>query len=104
MARIWCIGIFILLSARFPALALAAPKVPLAEFHGTLKSIAKNKILVVTGEDQVIVFHRDKRTRFLIDGKEIKADAVPSKSPVTVQAAPTPWGDPDAINVIVGKK
>jgi hypothetical protein len=84
--------------------ALAEPKTPLAEFHGTLKSITKNKILVVTPEEQVLIFRRGKRTRFLLDGKEIDAREVPKKSPVTVQAAPTVWGDPEAVNVIVAKE
>ncbi len=83
---------------------LWAEKLPLAVFHGTLKTITPRQVTVIAGEDQLLVFHRVKKTRFLLGDKEVGEDQVPLKSQVTVEAKPTPWGDPDAINVIVETK
>lgn len=104
MTRVSFLAALVLIPAFLTAPAFSEPKAPMAEFHGTLKSITKKKVLVVTTDEQVLIFHRAKRTRFLLNGKEISAEQVPPKSPVTVQAVPTVWGQPDAVNVIVARK
>ena len=103
MARISLLAIFVFVPLALVVSVFSEPKAPLAEFHGTLKSITKKKIFVTTAGEQVLIFHRGKRTRFIENGKEIGAEEVPPKSTVTVDAVPTVWGDPEAIDVIVGK-
>ena len=104
MARLLLLAVFVFLPVSLVVSAVAEPKAPLAEFHGTLKSMTKKKILVVMTDEQVLIFHRGKRTRFLLNGKEISGEQVRPKSIVTVQAVPTVWGDPEAVNVIVAKQ
>lgn len=103
MARLSPLAIFVFVPLVLVVSAFSEPKAPLAEFHGTLKSITKKKIFVTTTNEQVLIFHRGKRTRFIQSGKEIEAEEVPPKSTVTVDAIPTVWGDPEAVDVIVGK-
>ena len=93
MLRLAAVAILISFSA-------SAGDFPLAEFYGTLKSITNKQIMVVKGEDQVLVFHRDRKTKFYAGGREVRDDQMPLKSEVRVEAKPTAWGDPEAINVI----
>ena len=58
-------------------------------FHGTLKKITKKEILVESGEDnhELLTFRRNKATKFLDNGAEVKPTAIDLESAVSVDAA-----------------
>jgi len=56
-------------------------------FHGTLKQLSNKEIVIQNDDDQTVVIRRSKKTKFLMDDKEIKASAVALNTLVTVEAA-----------------
>jgi hypothetical protein len=56
-------------------------------FHGTLKQLNNKEIVIQNDDDQTVVIRRSKKTKFLMDDKEIKASAVAMNTLVTVEAA-----------------
>jgi hypothetical protein len=56
-------------------------------FHGTLKQLSNKEIVIQNDDDQTVVIRRSRKTKFLMDDKEIKASAVALNTLVTVEAA-----------------
>ena len=56
-------------------------------FHGTLKQISSKEIVIQNDDDQTVVLRRSRKTKFLMDDKEIKASAVAMNTLVTIEAA-----------------
>lgn len=56
-------------------------------FHGTLKRLSNKEIVIQNDEDQTVVIRRSRKTKFLMDDKEIKASAIALNTLVTVEAA-----------------
>lgn len=71
-----------------------------AGFKGKLRSIDKKGIVIESTEDQVVSFHRSKKTRFLADEKEVKPQDIPLGSMVTVDASKDSVGDLVAVDII----
>jgi hypothetical protein len=76
---------------------------PLVSLRGSLRSIDKKKVLIDTGEDQILTFKRSKKTKFLKGDKEIEPDAFPDGAAVTIEASRAQNGDYDALNVFLGE-
>ncbi len=55
-------------------------------FHGTLKELSNKEIVIQNEDDQTVVIRRSKKTKFLMDNKQIKASAIAMDSLVTVEA------------------
>ncbi len=71
-----------------------------AGFKGKLRAIDKKAIVIESPDDQVVSFHRSKKTRFLVDEKEGKAQDIPLGSLVTVDASKDSVGDLVAVDII----
>ena len=56
-------------------------------FHGKLKDRDKKKIELETDENQLVTIWLSGKTKFLKDGKAIKASAIDLETPVTVDAS-----------------
>jgi hypothetical protein len=56
-------------------------------FHGTLKQLSNKEIVIQNDDDQTVVIRRSKKTKFLLDEKEIKASAIAMNTLVTVEAS-----------------
>ena len=56
-------------------------------FHGKLKDLDKKKIEVETDENQLVTIRLSGKTKFLKDGKAIKASAIDLEAAVTVDAS-----------------
>ncbi|MEO8126413.1 MAG: hypothetical protein ABJF23_17060 [Bryobacteraceae bacterium] len=71
-----------------------------AGFKGKLRAIDKKEIVIESGDDQVVTFHRSKKTRFLADDKQVKPQDIPLGSLVTVDASKDSVGDLMAVDII----
>ncbi len=71
-----------------------------AGFKGKLRAIDKKAIVIESTDDQVVSFHRSKKTRFLADDKEVKPQDIPLGSTVTVDASKDSVGDLVAVDII----
>ena len=71
-----------------------------AGFKGKLRAIDKKTIVIESGDDQVVSFHRSRKTRFLADEKEVKPQDIPLGSLVTVDASKDSVGDLTAVDII----
>ena len=71
-----------------------------AGFKGKLRAIDKKAIVIESTDDQVVSFHRSKKTRFLADEKEVKPQDIPLGSLVTVDASKDSVGDLVAVDII----
>ena len=71
-----------------------------AKFAGTLRVIGNKEIVIEAADDQLVTFHRSKKTRFLLDEKSIKPQDIPVGSPVTVEASKDSVGDLIAVDII----
>ena len=71
-----------------------------AGFKGKLRAIDKKAIVIESPDDQVVSFHRSKKTRFLVDEKEGKPQDIPLGSLVTVDASKDSAGDLVAVDII----
>ena len=71
-----------------------------AGFKGKLRAIDKKTIVIDSTDDQVVSFHRSKKTRFLADEKEVKPQDIPLGSLVTVDASKDSVGDLVAVDII----
>lgn len=56
-------------------------------FHGTLKELSNKEIVIQNDDDQTVVIRRSRKTRFLMDDREIKPSAIALNSLVTIEAA-----------------
>lgn len=56
-------------------------------FHGTLKQLTSKEIVIQNDDDQTVVIRRTRKTKFLMDDKEIKASAVAINALVTIEAS-----------------
>ncbi len=70
-------------------------------FHGTLKQLSNKEIVIQNEEDQTVVIRRSKKTKFLMDDKEIKASAIAMNTMVTVEAAEDVDLKPIAVDVSI---
>ena len=71
-----------------------------AGFKGKLRAIDKKAIVIESTDDQVVSFHRSKKTRFLVDEKEVKPQDIPLGSLVTVDASKDSVGELVAVDII----
>ena len=71
-----------------------------AGFKGKLRAIDKKAIVIESTDDQVVSFHRSKKTRFLADEKEVKPQDIPLGSTVTVDASKDSAGELVAVDII----
>jgi hypothetical protein len=71
-----------------------------ASFKGKLKVVDKKQIVIESAEDQIVLFHRSKKTRFLADAKAVKAEEIPLETVVTVDASKDSVGDLVAVDII----
>jgi hypothetical protein len=71
-----------------------------AKFTGKLRALDKKEIVIVSEDDQIVSFHRSKKTRFLADEKEIKPQDIPLESQVIVEASKDSVGDLIAVDII----
>ncbi len=71
-----------------------------AGFKGKLRAIDKKTIVIDSTDDQVVSFHRSKKTRFLVDEKDVKAQDIPLGSVVTVDASKDSVGELVAVDII----
>jgi hypothetical protein len=71
-----------------------------AGFKGSLRAIDKKAIVIESADDQVVSFHRSKKTRFLADEKAVKPQDIPLGSLVTVNASKDSVGDLVAVDII----
>jgi hypothetical protein len=76
---------------------------PLVTMRGALRMIDKKKISIDASEDQILIFKRSKKTRFLKGGKEIQPDDFPDGAAVVIEASRAMNGDYDAVNVFLGE-
>jgi hypothetical protein len=51
-------------------------------------------------DDQIVTFHRSRKTRFLANDKPIKPEEIPLESLVTVEASKDSVGDLVAVDII----
>ena len=71
----------------------AASKLPPAykdvagSFHGKLKDLSDKEIMIVNDDDQIVTVRRSRKTKFLKDGKAIKAADIDIETPVTIDAS-----------------
>jgi hypothetical protein len=70
-------------------------------FHGTLKHLSNKEIVIQNDDDQTVVLRRSKKTKFLMDDKEIKASAVAMNTMVTVEAAEDADMKPIAVSLSI---
>ena len=54
--------------------------------HGVLKQLTKKEIMIHTDEDQVMIFRRSGKTKFLQDGRDAQPSDFDLESLVTVDA------------------
>src|SRR5260370_19616212 len=76
---------------------------PLVTMRGALRMIDKKKISIDASEDQILIFKRSKKTKFLKSGKEIQPDDFPDGAAVVIEASRAMNGDYDAVNVFLGE-
>ncbi len=76
---------------------------PLVTMRGALRNIDKKKIAIDASEDQILIFKRSKKTKFLKGGKEIQPDDFPDGAAVVIEASRAMNGDYDAVNVFLGE-
>ncbi len=74
---------------------------PAVTFHGKLKTITKNEILLETEDDQTLEIRRSRKTKFMKDDREIKPAAIPIGATLTVDVTQDPDLKPVALNVFV---
>ncbi len=53
--------------------------------HGTLKQVSKSTILIQTDDDRIMTIRRSRKTRFLADGHEVKANEVDLETAVSIE-------------------
>ena len=75
---------------------------PLVTMRGALRLIDKKKISIDASEDQILIFKRSKKTKFLKGAKEIQPDDFPDGAAVVIEASRAMNGDYDAVNVFLG--
>ncbi len=56
-------------------------------FHGKLKDLTSKEITIETDDDQVVSFHRARKTKFLKGTQTIKPSDIDLETPVTVDAS-----------------
>jgi hypothetical protein len=71
-----------------------------ASFKGKLKVVDKKQIVIESGEEQIVLFHRSKKTRFLAGEKAVKPEEIPLEAVVTVEASKDSVGDLVAVDII----
>ena len=71
-----------------------------ASFKGKLKVVDKKQIVIESGEEQIVLFHRSKKTRFLANEKTVKPEEIPLETVVTVDASKDSVGDLMAVDII----
>jgi hypothetical protein len=71
-----------------------------ATFKGKLKVVDKKQIVIESAEDQIVLFHRSKKTRFLANEKPVKPEVIPLETVVTVEASKDSVGDLVAVDII----
>jgi hypothetical protein len=69
-------------------------------FKGKLRAVDKKSILIESSEDQIVSFHRSKKTKFLSGDKPIKPEEIPLEEMVTVDASKDSVGDLVAVDII----
>jgi hypothetical protein len=74
---------------------------PPATFHGTLRSQSKKEIVLALPEDQSVAFHISHKTKFLKDGKAIKASEIAEGAALTVEGKRDLMGNVEAVSVTV---
>jgi len=55
-------------------------------FHGVLRKLNNKEILIFSDEQQTVTIRRSGKTKFLKDGKDIKASDIALETAVTVEA------------------
>ena len=76
---------------------------PLVTMRGSLRLIDKKKISIDASEDQILIFKRSKKTRFLKGDREIRPDDFADGAVVVIEASRATNGDYDAVNVFLGE-
>jgi hypothetical protein len=71
-----------------------------AKFSGKLKAVDKKEIVIASVDDQIVTFHRSRKTRFLANDKPVKPEEIPLESLVTVEASKDSVGDLVAVDII----
>ena len=67
------------------AVATSAPsETPSPTFHGILKAISNKEIILQLGDDQTVSIRRNRKTKFFIKDREVKAQEIPAGSVVAI--------------------
>jgi len=69
-------------------------------FKGKLRAVDKKGIVIESSDEQIVTFHRSKKTRFLADEKPVKPEEIPLETMVTVDASKDSVGDLVAVDII----
>lgn len=70
-------------------------------FHGILKHVTKQEIVIQSNEDQTVSIRRSGKTKFFKDGREIKPSEIARETPVSIDAIEDIDWKPLAIGVTV---
>jgi hypothetical protein len=84
-----------------PTIITGAYGEPAATMHGVLKQLTNKDIYIVAEGDQTVKIERTHKTKFLRDGKPIKASEIALGSVLSIDVGKDPQLKPQAINVMV---
>jgi hypothetical protein len=70
-------------------------------FHGKLSELGKKDFTIITEDQPAFVIERSRKTKFMKDGKAIKADDIPVGAELTVDVMKDPDLHPIAVSVVV---
>ena len=76
-------------------------KIPSPTFRGTLKVLDGQEIVLQLEGDQTVSIRRTRKTKFLRDGKEVKASDIAVGTPLEVDVTEGPDLKPVALKVVV---
>jgi hypothetical protein len=89
---------------RQPQTGISDLETPAATFHGTVRSISKQEIVLDLPEDQSVAFHISRKTKFVKEAKPIKPTEIAAGAPVTIDGKRDARGNTEAVTVTVDTK
>ncbi|MDP8980315.1 MAG: hypothetical protein M3O35_06970 [Acidobacteriota bacterium] len=76
-------------------------KIPSPTFRGTLKTMDNSEIVLQMEGDQTVSIRRTRKTKFLQDGKDVKASGIALGTALEVDVTEGPDLKPVALKVVV---
>lgn len=74
---------------------------PNPTFEGTLKMLTRKEIVIQLQSDQTLSIRRDRKTKFLEKGKEIKPESIEVGTPLAIDVKEDLDLKPMAVRVVV---